>query len=1857
MADNLQRVGIELVAEDGGFVKNAKEAQKVIDKLVQSMKEGSLQGTKFEASLEGLSNDSRGTANDLKKAATSVKDLATATSKGTNAADKYTNKQKDLANSIKLNEALIEQMKIEWKGLNSQLAKDETGQVAARMKQLEAQISKAEVEIDTFSDTLRKNGAEYDRMTGDVEKLTAAERALQNVKTLTEQSYNRDTLVKEKYNIKLEQQAFLSEKLADAVEEERLQIARLSQVANRDEAVIRERTNSLAKLEGQLKASRVQEKAYADSVNALTKTNVVQLQRQKDAFRAIEEQGQGIRDIGFTIKDAGLALSAFITVPFAAGMAASTVAAIEFESSFTGILKTVDGAVRAGTLSELTEQGEQLRQAMLDLALQIPATTSELNLVGERAGQLGVAAKDIAEFTRIVVEFGEATDVTSEDASKAFAQVFNVFKDNLDGTDIVDFSDAASNAIVELGNNFATTESEILHFFQTFAGGAAAFDVAAEDALAIATAFKSVRAQTASSSTGIQKTFLNMSTAVQEGNKQLYDFAEISGLTAEQFAAQWESRPAVAFQKFLAGLSEAGGEAPNILRQLGLGDVRIQREFLKAAGGAQVLAEALEISAAAFGNFGAQGARAEEAARRFATTESQLKLLKNEFANLAITIGSTFIPAIKDFVTSIRPMVEGITELVEKNPDILKLVAGLGALAATIGPLAVVSGNFIATIGGFKAGIGSLNLGAAALLLAGEKNDEALKASINSATTFRGTLNTLSGALGVSTKALIGWGAVAGVTMAVAAAAVAYVAKEVRETNKALQEMVTTTDTAVDSISQLSKRQIELLDTIVQASNDYEDYSAAIKIAGFNTGELTEAQYRLIRANGESATELDKATEVIKVYAEELGKANILALAFGDFGGPTSDAIDIIGESTGGLEDYTDAIIKFKEASQDANKYSDFIRGPEVLQGGEAAKAVIEGLTDRSSDATVVAAALTEIYGGEAEAVGALGEAYGVTLEVTQQYLTNGKDLSAVIEDTIQKNEEQELALRHTVRAVQELTGSLSTAELEMVSFGHSVGESNEIIVRTIKTQRIMAKGALEAADAYAALQTGVEGVISFQRALSEAGPQGGVVGDIFAEGTEDSIASIQALEAAWLKFQDILEGTTEGDLADVLIEITENTQALKNEFFEAAVAAERAKLEATGFTEVEIEEHIAGYANSLGLLTDAQASATLELVRLRSEAELLITAFAGSELSQKQQAAALELLAGGYAETAHEAYTLVLADERIVDAALAAGDAVELQAADLEAASIAAREAAQAFIAAADAQDKIASSAKSGIRQLFETTATSAGTAATQVKKSVDDMSQSYVGFIDKVKDGEQPIENWGKLLLDSSVKAGASLEQIVALTIATGELSDEQAKGLLNQVAAVKAVEGIADAYVSGSLTADQAAAAVKGMQEQIEAGGTIDLSSYGVYLNKVEDVAAASGGAAKEVKTAQDVLRDSVIEIAGTIDSLSDIDIRDLEVQFGIISIDQADAENKYQNALDAMRLAFGTTFVDGVPTEFGLNILGIENYDQYFNEIYELAQTGADAAGAIELVIGVSADLGLSELDTKAFYDDVTAGLADDPEKSAIEVTTDVILKQGIVTDADLGTEFTQELANLSDRGIEVQTSYKDQGLQEYLTGIVEDTKTIAGEEVVHNAIFKSNINEEGGPAPEVIQLKALIEEVAGDNVTWPVIVEKESIFNATDQAGKLLGKLDAIAGLGTIDVKIKITQVGTTDLDLPGGGTSPDADNNYHGGLLRGKLGRDKFLSWVSNGEFIMPNYITNKPGVLDALNKMKSSGGAWTPTVGQQRLTANASNGVVNNTTSDNSVRRSKNVTINIGGNNKGNTRSKLLAFTNLNRV
>ena len=1851
---DLQKVGIELVAEDGGFKKNTQEASVAIDSLIAKMKEAGAAGTKFEANLGGMTDEAKQIVSAMKSTSSAISQVEQATAGAVNSVDKYTNKQKELRAVIGVTEAKLQDYKFALAAVEAAYAKNGTEKQANDIKKFTALISKTEAELNTLDDELRRNTAEYGKLSKAVDEATIAEKAITRAVDAKVKVYEKNDIVIEKYNIKLRQQAMESERLNEQIKEEVVQLNRLAAAGDKDADQIKERSNNLAKLNQQLQISDNAIKAYAHSLDNLSNKNVILTNKAKDAFRAMEEQGQGIRDIGFTIRDTGIAMSAFVTLPYVVGMKAAISASIEFEQSFTSILKTVDGVVAAGTLSELTEQGEQLRDAMLTMSLAMPVAADELNNVASIAGQLGVKAKDIAAFTQVVVEFGTATDVSSENAGKAFAQVFNVFKRNLGETaDIVKFTDAASNAIVYLGNNYATTESEILSFFQTFAGGAAAFKVTAQDALAISAAFKSVRAQTASSSTGIQKTFLNMSQAVIGSTDKLEEFATISGMTADEFAATWRSRPAEAFSHFLQGLAKAGDQAPNILKDLGLGDVRIQREFLKAAAGADVLVTALEESSVAFGNFGQQGARAVEAARRFATVESQLELLANEFKYLAISIGDAFLPVIRDMISSVKPAVEALAEFTKQNPELVKTAAALGAVAAAIGPLAIGIGGMASLTGGLKAGIGSLNLGIQAMKLATNATNAEVQFMVDKSKTITGIGRSLSQAMGGAAQALAVTG-VAAAGLVAALVAVTYVMKEVNEANKNMEKMVETSTQAVDTFAQFTQANLDMLAVIVMASDSWADYEGAIDAANFAAGDLTEAQWELLKAHGEEVKGLTKTTAALEAYRREMEEANWIARTFASFEGGTLAVMEIAEGETNTAEEYLDVLLQIRDAEKRGIKKSIFANNHE----GAIEKA-LQGILEKTNDTTFAAEALIEVSESEIAVFYAITKGMEANNPVLQAYHDGTVGLKEVIDELIRTEEEYKLGLSAVTLGVQQFLGELSEQELVTVATGRAMGNTEEQIIRTIATQRMYTMALREAAIAAAESTTGVEGMIGVYAAAADAAEFGAKVGELFAEALPDTISLVQSLSTTWENFQKIASGEIDGSLADNFMALHEGSEALGDSYARLALEAEKIRLTELGYSIEEVEDSVIEYSVALGLMTEAQGQATRDMLYMNGEMQLLVTAFGalneegtGQILTLKQQAAAVELLSGGFVDTADDAFKLVQADEQLVDMTIAAANATKLQSAAMAKASDDARELAQEYIRVAEAQNAAMQSSKDAIRDLFSSDSGGGGAAAVEkeVELAVDAMAETYEGFIEVLQDGEAPVENWSKLLLKSAVAGGASLEQIVALTIATGELSDEQAKGLLNQVAAMKAVEQIADAYVRGEITADQAAGAVKGMQEQLAAGGAIDLGQYGVFEEKVEAVAEAATGASKSVKSAQEELAASVISIIGSFEELSDAQIRELEVEFGIISLDQADAENKYQNALEAMRTTFGRMFVDGVEVSFGLNVLGIENSKQYFDELYLLAQSGADAAGAMELVVGVSADLALSDVDSKAFYEKVTAALMADPETAAIDVVANILLE------GDIEDEGLTNFAAMANSGLEVTATYVDEGLTEYLTDIQARTENIAGEEVVHNVLYATNIADEMGPLAETEALKNKILEVSGEGKMWYVRMNDDEIVNALGTATTLMGKMLALDGfVATVKIKVEADQIP----DYSGGGSDGNGDTpeNYHGGLLRGKLGRDKFLSWVSNGEYVMPNYVTNKPGVLSTLEKIRSTAGAWTPTMGQQRLYANTGNGATSNSSTDNSVRSNKSVVININGQSGRNTRSNLLAFTNLNRI
>lgn len=356
-----------------------------------------------------------------------------------------------------------------------------------------------------------------------------------------------------------------------------------------------------------------------------------------------------------------------------------TKASIEFESAITGVYKTVDGT---------EEQLAAISQGIKDMSTDIPATTTEISAVAEAAGQLGIATEDVLAFTRVMIDLGESTNLTADDAASALAKFANIT-----GTAAANYSRLGS-VVVDLGNNFATTEADIVAMSTRLASAGTLAGFSEAEIMALAAAMSSVGIEAEAGGTAMTQTLNAIETAVAKNNDTLVEFARVSGMSAAEFSQAWEERPIEALQAFIAGLGnldEQGESAVLVLDELGLTGIR-QSNMLKSLGlAADTLGDSISTANKAWDE---NTALSIEANKRYATTESQLAMLQNSYNNLQVAIGDVYAPTLREVSELGADILADVTEFIKNNPEVIKLLTALGVgvgafVAALVGYIAV----------------------------------------------------------------------------------------------------------------------------------------------------------------------------------------------------------------------------------------------------------------------------------------------------------------------------------------------------------------------------------------------------------------------------------------------------------------------------------------------------------------------------------------------------------------------------------------------------------------------------------------------------------------------------------------------------------------------------------------------------------------------------------------------------------------------------------------------------------------------------------------------------------------------------------------------------------------------------------------------------------------------------------------------------------------------------------------------------------------------------------------------------------------------------------------------------------------
>lgn len=456
----------------------------------------------------------------------------------------------------------------------------------------------------------------------------------------------------------------------------------------------------------------------------------------------LESVGKKFQTVGNNISKFGSGMTKYITTPIVGAFTASAKSAIDYETAFTGVMKTVDETA--------TTSYQDISDAIKKMATETASSKTEIAAVAEAAGQLGVGADDIVDFTKNMVMLGDTTKLSAEEAASAIARFANVT-----GMSISD-SDRLGAAIVDLGNNFATNEVDIMEMSQRLAGAGAQIGLTQGEILGFATALSSVGIAAEMGGSAFSKAMIKMQVAAETGYEPMIEleektgmslrdlqlmasnnsagftkladslgmtkselnsvisaadnlnsFAEVSNMTTEEFIQLYRNDATAALQAFIQGLGDtetSGQSTIAMLQDMGFTEVRLRDTLTRLANSGDLVTNAVTAGNQAWEE---NSALIVEAEKLYGTTAAQISQTKETLDNLAIEFGTTLMPIIVDVLNDLKPILHDLSAAWQNmSPEEQKQFIENMAKLAAAGPAISVAGKAISGIGWGITGVG-----------------------------------------------------------------------------------------------------------------------------------------------------------------------------------------------------------------------------------------------------------------------------------------------------------------------------------------------------------------------------------------------------------------------------------------------------------------------------------------------------------------------------------------------------------------------------------------------------------------------------------------------------------------------------------------------------------------------------------------------------------------------------------------------------------------------------------------------------------------------------------------------------------------------------------------------------------------------------------------------------------------------------------------------------------------------------------------------------------------------------------------------------------------------------------------------
>lgn len=399
---------------------------------------------------------------------------------------------------------------------------------------------------------------------------------------------------------------------------------------------------------------------------------------------------------------------------------------VDYEDAFTAVKKTIEAT---------PEQYDAIYEGIKKMATETASTKEEIAAVASTVGQMGVAADDVLDFTKTMVMLGDAADsVTATDAAMSLSKLFAVLGE--DNSNIM----KAGSSITDLGNKMQTTEAQIIDMATRLAATGSIVGLSTDQVLGISAALSVVGIEAEAGGSAISKLLKKMEVATKgfdkntktieesgmslrelelmqsldtkgfkalagsmglttkelgnaiSGVKSLNQYAEVAGMTAQDFTQLYGTNAVAALSAFVGGLRTMDGDgqsAVTTLQEMGLTEVRLSNAILALANSDDVLTKATELSSQAWQD---NIALSNEADEKYSNTKSQIHQMKESYDNLKIELMETLLPVLQDLIGVVRDIVAWFSNLDE---DTKENIARFIVFTATIGPLISTIGSLI----------------------------------------------------------------------------------------------------------------------------------------------------------------------------------------------------------------------------------------------------------------------------------------------------------------------------------------------------------------------------------------------------------------------------------------------------------------------------------------------------------------------------------------------------------------------------------------------------------------------------------------------------------------------------------------------------------------------------------------------------------------------------------------------------------------------------------------------------------------------------------------------------------------------------------------------------------------------------------------------------------------------------------------------------------------------------------------------------------------------------------------------------------------------------------------------------------